>query len=132
MLNPQAMPSILCLSWNMSTESLEIRLFNAGALVITDSIISRSSEPVDVILGIRPELAPAIRKSPTMKKFSAPSWSHGHRNRALINYLCSFDNIANDTEQILTTYFYQCSLAMSCMDLARSFRFLVQCRPDAR
>ena len=96
---------------------------NAGALVITDSIISRSSEPVDVIL----EFARSCAGNPEItynEEVFRSELAHGHRNRALINYLCSFDNIANDTEQILTTYFYQCSLAMTCMDLARSFRFL--------
>ncbi|GFR81899.1 glutaminase, partial [Elysia marginata] len=90
---------------------------NAGALVITDSIISRSSEPVDVIL----EFARSCAGNPEItynEEVFRSELAHGHRNRALINYLCSFDNIANDTEQILTTYFYQCSLAMTCMDLA--------------
>ena len=53
-------------------------------------------------------------------------FDHGERNAALCNYLKSFGNIKNDIARVLDFYFCQCALSMSCLDLARAFRFLAQ------
>ena len=50
--------------------------------------------------------------------------STGHRNAALAHLLKSFGNLRNRVEDVLDFYFFQCSLAMSCRDLAAGFLFL--------
>ncbi|WP_062268483.1 glutaminase [Endozoicomonas arenosclerae] len=53
-------------------------------------------------------------------------FDNGQRNTALANYLKSFGNLKNHVSRVLDFYFYQCSLSMNCLDLARAFRFLAQ------
>jgi glutaminase len=50
--------------------------------------------------------------------------AHGYRNAALANFIRSFDNLDCSIDDVLDFYFYQCSLAASCVDLARGFLFL--------
>ena len=64
---------------------------------------------------------PALRDDPDV---AASEKAHGYRNAALANFIRSFDNLAEPIEAVLDFYFYQCSLAMSCVDLARGFLFL--------
>jgi glutaminase len=45
----------------------------------------------------------------------------GYRNVALMNYMKSFENINNDVDEVLDFYYHQCSLAMSCKELAKAF-----------
>ncbi|MGH8076437.1 MAG: glutaminase [Lysobacter sp.] len=49
---------------------------------------------------------------------------HSFRNAALANFTRSFGNLDNPVDQVLGFYLYQCSLAMNCMDLARSVLYL--------
>ena len=48
----------------------------------------------------------------------------GYRNVALANFIKSFGNLQNEPEEVLDAYFHHCSLAMSCVDLARAGLFL--------
>ena len=50
--------------------------------------------------------------------------SSGFRNAALANLLKSFGNLENDAEEVLDLYFHQCSIEMTCRELASSFLFL--------
>jgi glutaminase len=43
------------------------------------------------------------------------------RNAALANFLKSFGNIENDVDVVLDFYFHQCSIEMTCNELAHSF-----------
>jgi glutaminase len=45
------------------------------------------------------------------------------RNAALANFLKSFGNIENDVDTVLDFYFHQCSIEMTCSELAHSFFF---------
>ena len=49
---------------------------------------------------------------------------HTDRNKALAYFMKSFGNIHNNVDQLIDVYCHQCSIAMSCVDLARSFMFL--------
>ena len=49
---------------------------------------------------------------------------YGFRNAALVNLLRSFNNIQNPVDKVLDVYFNQCALAMSCVDLSRTFLYL--------
>lgn len=96
---------------------------NAGALVITDGILSMYPEA-------RSEIIRFIRKLSKNElidfdyEVAASERNTGFRNAALANFIKSYSNIHNDVETVLDTYFYQCSIRMSCEDLAKSFLFL--------
>ena len=47
----------------------------------------------------------------------------GFRNAALTNFLKSFGNINNDVDVVLDFYFHQCSVEMTCKELADAFFF---------
>ena len=48
----------------------------------------------------------------------------GYRNVALANFIKSFGNLDNEPDVVLDAYFHHCSLAMSCIDVARAGLFL--------
>lgn len=96
---------------------------NAGALVVTDCIIRNNHHSLNDLLDF-------VRKcadNPFIDFDSEVALSEketGHRNAALANFLKSYGNIDHEVEEVLDVYFHQCSLSMSCTDLARSFLFL--------
>jgi glutaminase len=49
----------------------------------------------------------------------------GYRNMALANYMRAFGNIHHPVEQVLGSYFHQCAIAMSCVQLAMAGRYLM-------
>lgn len=46
---------------------------------------------------------------------------HGHLNAALANMMKSYGNIHNDIDEVLDLYFHQCSIEMTCEELAIAF-----------
>lgn len=98
---------------------------NAGALVVTDVIISRLSNAKQSVMDfvrdlcnksdIKFDLAVAKSESKT-----------GHRNRALAHFLKSFGNLHNDTDAVLDAYFHHCAIAMTCVELADACMYLVR------
>ncbi|HEY1124230.1 MAG TPA: glutaminase [Sphingobium sp.] len=49
----------------------------------------------------------------------------GFRNMALANYMRAFGNIHHPVELVLGSYFHQCAIAMSCVQLAMAGRYLM-------
>lgn len=49
----------------------------------------------------------------------------GHRNAALANFMKAHKVLSGNVEATLSAYFHQCAIAMSCRDLARAGRFLM-------
>ncbi len=98
-------------------------LLNAGALVVCDCIISHQSNAKKTILKFVKEQAgnQAIEYD---FEIAESEKKHGYRNAALANFMKSFANIDNEVDEVLDLYFHQCSLAMSCQDLARAVLFL--------
>ncbi|HEU4670196.1 MAG TPA: glutaminase [Dyella sp.] len=96
---------------------------NAGALVVADVVLSSHADARAGLLAAVRGCAgnPAVRDDPEV---AASEKAHGYRNAALANFIRSFGNLAQPIEAVLDFYFYQCSLAMSCVDLARGFLFL--------
>lgn len=98
-------------------------LINAGAHVVADVLIGQG-------LDARAQLLDFVRRrSDDPSVGDDPEVAHsesltGFRNRALANFLKSFGNLDHEVEAVLDFYFYQCSLTMSCADLARGFLFL--------
>ncbi|RDV13039.1 glutaminase [Pontibacter diazotrophicus] len=93
---------------------------NAGALVVADVLVSNFSNPKAAFLTFLHELTgdDTIAYDEVV---AASEKSEGYRNFALANYLKSFGNMENDVEEVLDFYFHQCSIAMSCKELAQAF-----------
>ena len=95
---------------------------NAGALVIADMLVSQLKNPKQEFLNF-------IRKisgTETINYNTQVAQSEketGFRNAALCNFLKSFGNINNQVDEVLDFYFHQCSLEMTCKELAHSFYF---------
>ena len=96
---------------------------NAGALVVTDMIISHLGDA-------RRSLLDFIHK---LSDEQGIDYDHdvahseretGFRNAALANFLKSFGNLNNAPADVLGAYFHHCSLSMSCVELARSSTYL--------
>lgn len=93
---------------------------NSGALVIADILLSNLEDPKAELLKFVRKISgnPDIDYDPNI---AASEKSTGYRNYALVYYMKALGNIKNDVEPILDFYFHQCSLAMSCRDLAHAF-----------
>ncbi len=96
---------------------------NAGALVVADIILSHADKPRETLLSFVKEQAnnPKLSDDPDVASSEKTS---AFRNAALANLLKSFSNLENDVNEILDYYFFQCSLSMTCVELARSFLYL--------
>ncbi len=98
---------------------------NAGAIVVTDTIVSghQPREALGEILRFMRFLAddPSI----SIDKAVADSEKRtGHRNFALGHYMKSFGVLENPVDFTLGVYFHHCALAMTCRQLALAGRFL--------
>ncbi|WP_334129368.1 glutaminase [Sneathiella sp.] len=99
---------------------------NAGALVVTDAILAGST-PAET-LG---EMLRFIRTAADdediriNERVARSEKATGARNTALANYLLSYGNMHSAIELTLGTYFHQCAIEMTCEQLARSGRFLM-------
>lgn len=95
---------------------------NAGALVIADILVTNLENPKDDFL----KFIRKISGSETINynfNVAKSEKEIGFRNAALCNFLKSFENINNDVETVLDFYFHQCSLEMTCKELAHCFFF---------
>ncbi|WP_440879650.1 glutaminase [Tenacibaculum sp. C7A-26P2] len=96
---------------------------NAGAIVITDILISNLPEYRKSFL----DFVQALSGKKTInysEKIAASEKEVGYRNIALCNFIKSFGNIKNNPEDVLDFYFDICSLEMNCEELSTSFSFL--------
>ncbi|MBK6929580.1 MAG: glutaminase [Saprospirales bacterium] len=96
---------------------------NAGALVVTDVLLAQFSNARQEVL----EFARHLSACPDLEYDAAVAGSEqasGFTNAALANYLKSHGNLRHRVETVLEVYFHACSLAMSCVELARAFLFL--------
>jgi glutaminase len=96
---------------------------NAGALVLIDRLLSLTGDSLGTLLAfLRAESGnPAVGVDPDV---AASEAAYGHRNAALAHFLASCGNLENPVERVLDHYFRQCSLTLSCGDLARAGLFL--------
>lgn len=96
---------------------------NAGALVVADVVLGHHDDPRAQLLATlrgcsaNPHVGDDVEVALSEK-------ANGFRNAALANFIRSFGNLEHPIEDVLDFYFFQCSLAMSCVDLARGFLFL--------
>jgi glutaminase len=96
---------------------------NAGALVVTDVLMSSLNNPQQDFLAFLKNLSKSNSISYS-NKITASEKKVGYRNAALCNFLKSFHNIDNDPTDVLDFYYKMCSIEMSCEELSQLFMFL--------
>ncbi|ATZ25137.1 glutaminase [Streptomyces lavendulae] len=98
---------------------------NAGALVVTDRLQTLTGDASSELLDfLRQESGnPGIGFD---AEVAASEHEHGDRNAAVAHFMASYGNIDNPVPALLDHYFWQCSIEMSCADLALAGGFLAR------
>lgn len=98
---------------------------NAGALVVTDRLQTLTGDASSELLDfLRQESGnPDIGFD---AEVAASEHEHGDRNAAVAHFMASYGNIDNPVPALLDHYFWQCSIEMSCADLALAGGFLAR------
>ena len=97
---------------------------NAGAIAIVDSIMM-GHEPKELLAEIL-SFVRYIANDNTIcidEKVAQSELATGHRNSSLAHFMASFGNIEHNVECVLGAYYHQCSIAMSCEQLAQAGLF---------
>ncbi len=100
-------------------------LINAGALVVTDTLVSHlgADGVVPAVLDLLREVSGSARVDfDEMVASSEREW--GSRNRSLAHFMRSFGVVRNLPEKVLDAYFAQCAIRMSTRELAQAGLFL--------
>ncbi|RUO23445.1 glutaminase [Aliidiomarina iranensis] len=117
----QAFNSIVQLEWEHGIPRNPF--INAGALVVADVLTSRYSSSKTAFVQYVRQLANNESIHADHDVWESEK-EHGNRNAALAYLMKSFGNIESGVPEVLDHYFFQCSIAMNCVDLARSLGFL--------
>ncbi|MCL4118653.1 UNVERIFIED_CONTAM: hypothetical protein GTU68_005450 [Idotea baltica] len=96
---------------------------NAGAIVISDILLSNLENPKDDFLAFVRGISNNAELNYSAK-IAASENAVGYRNVAICNYIKSYGNIKNEPSDVLDFYYDLCSLEMSCKDLSELFLFL--------
>ncbi|MCW8091483.1 glutaminase B [Alteromonas sp. ASW11-130] len=96
---------------------------NAGALVVSDMVHSRLIAPHVALRDLIRKLSdnPSILADIDV---ADSEFEYRARNAAMSYLMKAFGNFNNDVEEVLRTYFMNCAIKMSCVDLARATQFL--------
>ena len=100
-------------------------LINSGALVVCDQLIGRDSadEAVEEILEFLRERGGDdsidVDQNVVMSESTA-----GSLNRSLAHFIAAWGNLTNPVEDVLSVWFRQCAIRMSCRQLARTGLYL--------
>jgi glutaminase len=97
----------------------------AGSMVVCDQLIGKrgADDALEELLGFLRERAgeEAIAVDETLAMSESKA---GALNRSLANFIAAFGNLQNPVEEVLSFYYRQCSIAMTCRQLARAALFL--------
>lgn len=99
---------------------------NAGAIVITDTLLSHYKNSDDTFYNIL-KFIRGISANDEINydaEVCRSEFEHGFRNLALTNLMKSFGNIENNVEEVVRTYFKHCSISMTTQELSRAMLFL--------
>ena len=94
---------------------------NAGALVVTDHLIESFGDASGEVLRLL--ASPSGRASVNEEAF-ASELARSERNFALAHFLADLGNLRNPADAVVRHYVRQCSVEMSCADVARAGLFL--------
>ncbi|QHK20669.1 glutaminase [Pseudarthrobacter psychrotolerans] len=98
---------------------------NAGALVVTDHLMEETSDAATQVL--RFLTAQAGSTGPFIDEAAAASeLSSSSRNLALAHFLKGFGNLRQAAESVVENYVRQCSIMMTCVELAKAGLFLAR------
>lgn len=98
---------------------------NAGALVITDILSTRFVQSDIALLQFMRMLADEV----AIDFDTAVAQSErqtAHRNNAIAHLMKDFGNLHNPVEMVIDSYCRQCSITMTCAELAKAGSFLAQ------
>lgn len=93
---------------------------NAGAIVMTDILLSKLINPEEEFLSFVHSLC-GINSVSYNEEVAQSERSRGYLNAAIANMLKYYHNIENDIERVLHFYFLMCSVEMSCKELSKAF-----------
>ncbi|MGH1435650.1 MAG: glutaminase [Lewinella sp.] len=98
---------------------------NAGALVVTDVLMSNLNDPYADMLNFVRELSgcSSIEYNQVVVDSELDT---AYRNAALAYYLKSFGNLDNHPIEVLKLYIHYCSIEMSCTELAQAFHLFAR------
>ena len=99
---------------------------NAGAIAVVDAIMM-GHEPKEILAEIL-QFVHFVADDDSIRfdhKIAASEMDHRDRNASLAHFMKSFGHLKHDVDKVLGIYFHQCSIAMSCEQLARAGLFLV-------
>ena len=93
---------------------------NAGAIVLTDVLLSHLKDPEEEFLAFVRALAgdDTIQYN---EEVAVSEREKGYLNAAIANLLKYHGTIEGDIERVLHFYFLMCSVEMSCRELSRAF-----------
>jgi glutaminase len=98
---------------------------NAGALVVTDHLMEETSDAATQLLRFLTEQAgstgPFIDEAAAAGELASSS-----RNLALAHFLKDFGNLKRPAESVVENYVRQCSINMTCVELAKAGLFLAR------
>jgi glutaminase len=94
-------------------------MINAGALVVCDVLLGHTEDTKQAVLDYLRVLSGDfdVEYDTVVAQSEAET---GFVNRALANFLKGHGNLKHDVDAVLDAYFHQCSIAMSCRELARA------------
>jgi glutaminase len=106
-------------------------LINAGALVTTDALLDQG-DPRACFEGVLAFLRrvsgdEAVTYDEEVARSEAET---GFRNTSLANFVRAFGNMHSSIADVLDVYFHQCSITMSCRQLARAGLYLANAGVD--
>ncbi|MBT3558626.1 MAG: glutaminase [Rhodospirillales bacterium] len=96
---------------------------NAGAIVVSDAIASRSAAPNRIVLDFMRTLS-GQNDLYVDQQVALDEAETGHRNFALAYLLKDYGNISNKVDDVLSLYFRHCAIEMSCTELAQAALYL--------
>lgn len=96
---------------------------NAGALVITDMLVSRSVNAAQSLVDFVRKLA-SVADITYNTRVAQSEISTSSRNAAMAHFMKSFGNLHNKVGEVLHAYCHHCAIEMSCVELARAVGFL--------
>lgn len=96
---------------------------NAGALAVTNAIVSRFARPNQAVIEFVGHLAGDADLSIDENVFRS-EYEHGNLNRSIAYFLKAHGRMENLVEDVTIAYFKQCSIPITCLQLARAGLFL--------
>lgn len=96
---------------------------NAGALVVTDVLCRRFVRAETALVEFVRRLT-GVREIGYDMRVAQSELDHAERNRAMAHFIASFGNLEMPADAVIDAYCRQCSISMTCVELARAALFL--------